>query len=374
MAEQPRLLIEARNRAVGIADGLIVEPEGRFDVVLRFPDADLRPGLINAHDHLHRNHYGRLGAPPYPDAYAWARDIQRRHRAAIARGREEPRRRALLHGAWKNLFAGVTTVVHHDPWEPAFDAAFPLQVVRIACADSLGMTPDLPGIVPDAPFCLHLAEGVDGGAAAELRELEARGLLGPNLVAVHAVGLDEAGIALFRGSGAALVWCPSSNLFLFGRTAPEALLAEGIDVLLGSDSLLTGAGDLLDELRCARATGLLDDARLEAAVGEVAARRLGLAPVRLEPGEPADLVVLSRPLLDASAADVELVVAGGGVRVAAPHVELGALAHRGSLATLSGVTRWIDRSPWKCGETMNRSRARADLPQEPAGQPTGSRG
>lgn len=326
MPERPRLLIEARNRTLGVADGLIVEPKGPFDLVLRFPNGDLRPGLINAHDHLHRNHYGRLGTPPYPDAYAWARDIQQRDRQAIARGRAEPRRQALLRGAWKNLRAGVTTVVHHDPWEPDFDDAFPLRVVPIACADSLGMAPALPGIVPEAPFCLHLAEGIGSDAAGEVRALQAKGLLGPNLLAAHGVGLDDPGIALFRGSGAALVWCPSSNLFLFGRTAPAPLLAEGVDVLLGSDSLLTSNGDLLDELRCARATGLLADDRLEAAVGEVAARRLGLAPARLDPGERADLVVLSRPLLDASAEDVQLVVAGGIVRVAAPHLRLGALA------------------------------------------------
>lgn len=345
MAEQPRLLIEARNRTVGLADGLIVEPEGAFDLVLRLPDGEVRPGLINAHDHLHRNHYGRLGAPPYPDAYAWARDIQQRHREAIARGRAKPRRQALLHGAWKNLFAGVTTVVHHDPWEPDFDDAFPLRVVKIAAGDSLGMTPDLPGIEQDTPFCIHLAEGVSGDAAREIRELHVRGLLGPNLLAVHGVGLDEAGIALFRNSGAALVWCPSSNLFLFGRTAPTPLLAEGVDVLLGSDSLLTGEGDLLDELRCARTTGLLDDTRLEAAVGEVAARRLGLAPAGLDPGERADLVVLSRPVLEASAHDVQLVIAAGTVRVAAPQLDLDALACRGSLATLGDVTRWIDGTP-----------------------------
>lgn len=323
MPEQPRLLIEARNRTLGVAGGLIVKPSGRFDLVLRFPGGDVRPGLINAHDHLHRNHYGRLGAPPYPDACAWAHDIQQRHRQTIARGQAKPRREALLHGAWKNLRAGVTTVVHHDPWEPAFDNAFPLRVVPIACADSLGMTPTLSGIEPETRFCLHLAEGTGSTAADEIRELHARRLLGPNLLAVHAVGLDHAGIALFRRSGAAVVWCPTSNVFLFGRTAPAPLLAEGVDVLLGSDSLLTGAGDLLDELRCARATRLLEDDRLEAAVGEVAARRLGLPPARLEPGERADLVVLSRPLLEASAKDVQLVVAGGIVRIAPSRLCLG---------------------------------------------------
>ena len=46
-----RLLIAARNRAIAIEDGIIVEPEGAFDIVLQCPDADVRPGLINAHDH-----------------------------------------------------------------------------------------------------------------------------------------------------------------------------------------------------------------------------------------------------------------------------------------------------------------------------------
>src|SRR5919107_1424808 len=115
-----RLLINARNRAVGIEAGRIVEPSGGFDIVLDVPDADIRPGLINAHDHLHRNHYGRLGEPPYRNAYLWAEHIQQRYRRRIAR-RRQPRRSALLAGAWKNLFAGVTTVVHHDRWEEDFD-------------------------------------------------------------------------------------------------------------------------------------------------------------------------------------------------------------------------------------------------------------
>ena len=69
----------------------------------------------------------------------------------------------------------------------------------------------------EGPFAVHLAEGVDAAAAAEVRELARRGLVGPSL------------------------------------------LAPGVDVLLGSDSLLTGAGTLLDELRCARELGALSD-------------------------------------------------------------------------------------------------------------------
>jgi len=338
-----RLLIEAADGALGVEGGRIVVPSGAFDVTLRVPDGLLHPGLVNAHDHLHRNHYGRLGDPPYANAYEWGRDIHARHAASIARGRALPRREALLYGAWKNLRAGVTTVVHHDVWEPPFDDDFPLRVVRVASAHSLGFGGELPTPVAGAPFAIHLAEGDDAESAAEVAALDARGLLTRDLLAVHAVGVDEGGIARLRESGAAIVWCPSSNQFLFGRTAPAALLAPGVDVLLGSDSLLTGDGSLLRELRVARELALVDDDRLREAVGAVAARRIGIEPPSLEIGARADIVVLRRPLLEADEADVMLVVAGGVLRVADPALipALGELADAGRLATQSGVARWI---------------------------------
>src|SRR6476619_8364421 len=138
-----KLLIEAGNVAVGVADGRIVAPSGRFDVTIRIPDGELRPGLINAHEHLHRNHYGRLGAPPYANAYEWGRDIHEREAERIASGKAVSRREALLCGAWKNLRAGVTTVVHHDRWELDFDRGFPLRVVPLPSAHSVGLEPEI---------------------------------------------------------------------------------------------------------------------------------------------------------------------------------------------------------------------------------------
>jgi len=335
-----RLLIEARNCTIAVEAGVIVAPTGRFDLALRFPDADLRPGLINAHDHLHRNHYGRLGAPPYADACEWGRDVQQRYRREIDAGRALPRREALLRGAWKNLFAGVTTVVHHDAWEAEFERDFPLNVVPLSSADSLGMVPLLGDIDRSGPWSLHLAEGTSQRAGREVEELDEAGMLDRHLLAVHGIGMDAAATGRFRASGAGLVWCPSSNLFLFGRTAPRELLAEGVDVLLGSDSLLTGDGDLLDELRLARSLRLIGDGRLEDAVGRTAERRLGLPEARLEPGERADIVVLARPLLEASARDVELVMVGGMPRVASTAIADQLQGLSGRLMTLNGVTRW----------------------------------
>lgn len=341
-----RLRIEADNGAVGIEDGIIVAPGGRGESVLRFPGCRVLPGLINAHDHLHRNHYGRLGTPPYTNAYAWGDDIQSTQGRWIARRQKMPRRQALMHGAWKNLVAGVTTVVHHDRWEADFDADFPLRVAQLPTADSLGREPALEGLAHgDGPYAIHLAEGVDPAAAGEVRELERRGLLTHRLLAVHAVGVDEDGVRRLRAAGAAVVWCPTSNLFLFGRTAPAELLAPGIDVLLGSDSLLSGAGSLLDELREARALGLVGDQRLLDAMGVTAARRLGIEPPSLAEGTTADLAIFRCSPLDARTQDVRLVIAGGVARVADAEsgLRLERAGARGVLRRFGRVDRWIDQ-------------------------------
>ena len=314
----------ADGAAVAVGRDRLVPPDGAFDLVVELGPGYLMPGLINAHDHLHRNHYPRLGSPPYEDAYAWGRDIHARWPADIARGRALDRRHALLFGALKNLLGGATTVVHHDRWEADFERGFPVRLARVRTVHSTGLEPGLEGARggdPDLPLCIHLAEGTTAAAAEEVRDLDARGLLDDRLLAVHAVGVDAEGTGRLRRAGAAVVWCPSSNLFLFGRTAPATLLRSGVDVLLGSDALLTGDGTLLDELRAARRLGALDDDRLLAAVGPTAARRLGLVPPSLAPGAAADLIHLRRPVLEASAADLDLVVVGGIPRLADPRHE-----------------------------------------------------
>lgn len=312
-----RYRLRSGSAAVTVHESLLAEPDADVDLLVDVAPGILRPGLVNAHDHLHRNHYPHLGYPPYADAYAWGRDIHDRYREEIARGRSVDRFDALLFGALKNLIAGATTVLHHDRWEPAFEGDFPVRVVRVPTVHSLGFDPD--GVRSAAadgtgPLCIHLAEGTTEEAADEVRQIDALGLLDERLIAVHAVGVDEAGIELLRERRACVVWCPTSNLFLLGRTAPERLLT-AVDVLLGSDALLTADGTLLDELRAARALGVLSDDALLEAVGTRAAARLGRPVQELEPGAPADLAVFDRPVLEAIAEDVQLVVVAGVPRL-----------------------------------------------------------
>jgi len=226
------------------------------------PDLDLSgltllPGLINAHDHLEFNLFPRLGRGPYANASEWAADIYRPDDPPVREHLRVPKSVRLFWGGIKNLLAGVTTVLHHNPYQPeVFESNFPVRVIRrFGWAHSLRFSPDIrkhyDAAPPDAPFIVHACEGTDRSAADEIRELDALGVLGPRTVIVHGVGLDSAGIALLKERGASLIWCPSSNHFTLGRTISPEVLNSGIPIALGTDSALTGQGDLLDELEVA---------------------------------------------------------------------------------------------------------------------------
>jgi cytosine/adenosine deaminase-related metal-dependent hydrolase len=69
-------------------------------------------------------------------------------------------------------------------------------------------------------------------------EAKAQGLLGPKVLAVHAVWLDRDDIDLLAASGTAVCLCPRSNAHIgVGRADVPGLLAAGVPLCLGTDSL-----------------------------------------------------------------------------------------------------------------------------------------
>ncbi|WP_425600802.1 amidohydrolase family protein [Frateuria edaphi] len=322
------------------------------------------PALVNAHDHLHVNAVPplRTGAP-FPNSYAWI-DAFQAHFAepSVVAALAQPKALRLRHGALKNLLAGTTCVVHHDPWHPSLDESdFPVALLRdfewsYALAGpnygppvraSFAATP------PQRPWMIHLAEGTDATARAELAELDRLGCLAANSVLVHGVGLAPRDVERVIAAGAAVVWCPGSNRALLGRTLDPRRLCHAGRLLLGSDSRLSGERDLLEELRLALDRYGLTPTQLLGLVTRDAARILRLAGRgRLSPGAHADLLVVEdrggdpvRSLLGLARSDIRAVVRDGLPRIADPDFAdwFAAFGIDTVPVTLDGRPKLIDR-------------------------------
>jgi 5-methylthioadenosine/S-adenosylhomocysteine deaminase len=162
-----------------------------------------------------------------------------------------------------------------------------------------------------APLHIHLHETEDEVARSiaehgvrPLERLRRLGLLGPGLIAVHAVHLDAQEIDLLARHGASVAHCPSSNLKLASGFAPVAqLAAAGVNVALGTDGAASNNRlDLLEEMRLAAllAKAVARDAEAMPAHAALRAATLGGAQAlglegqigSIVPGKAADLVAL----------------------------------------------------------------------------------
>jgi cytosine/adenosine deaminase-related metal-dependent hydrolase/ubiquinone/menaquinone biosynthesis C-methylase UbiE len=322
----------------------------------------LLPGLVNAHDHLEFGLFPNLGEGPYQNAAQWAADIHSTQTTVIARHRKVPRPVRLWWGAVRNLLCGVTTVCHHNPVTAELvDPAFPIRVASdFAWAHSLALEPELAGkfaaCQADLPFIVHAGEGVDEASAEEVFTLDRLRALDQRTVLVHGLACTPEAVSLINHRLAALILCPTSNKFLF-RRLPSLEFIRSIDnVVLGSDSPLTAAGDLLDEVRFAHEHIGLDANSLYAMVTNRAADvlRLRQGEGRIWPGSVADVIAVrdmglspAETLAQLTMAQIELVIVAGRVQLAGPSLfeRLPLGLRRGlQLLEVDGHRRWV-RAP-----------------------------
>ncbi len=293
----------------------------------------LLPGLINAHDHLEFNLFPRLGKGPYSNYEEWAADIYKPDQPPLHDHLSVPEDVRLWWGGLKNLLAGVTTVGHHNPYAPGvFEADFPVRVVRrFTWSHSLIFGRDIPGAFSsagtDTPFIIHLGEGSDRKSEEEIFTLHRLEALDSRTVVVHGVGLSVAGHELLRRCGAALVWCPTSNVFTLGKTLNPQTVASCPRMALGNDSALTAQGDLLDEIGFACRSAGATAERAYSLVTESAADVLRLREGEgvLRPGARADLMAIqdtlespAEALVKARSGQVELVILEGAPKLFSP--------------------------------------------------------
>ena len=164
----------------------------------------------------------------------------------------------------------------------------------------------------DLPVHVHVHE-TDHEVQASLREhgvrplerLRRLNLVSPNLIAVHAVHLNEEEITLLARHGASVVHCPSSNLKLASGLAPIARVAKaGVNVALGTDGAASNNRlDMFQEMRSAAllakavagdAQAMPADAALRAAtLGGAHALGLGERIGSIRAGKEADLTAVA---------------------------------------------------------------------------------
>ncbi|MDP2827592.1 MAG: TRZ/ATZ family hydrolase [Sulfuricellaceae bacterium] len=163
----------------------------------------------------------------------------------------------------------------------------------------------------ELPIHLHVQETLDEISQSlqqhhqrPIQRLHHLGLLGSNLIAVHAVHLQEDEMGLLARQGCHIAHCPVSNLKLASGIAPIQKLREhGINIGLGSDSAASNNRlDLFQEMRfaallakgssgMAEALPAFDTLRMATLDG---ARALGLDERigSLTPGKAADIVAI----------------------------------------------------------------------------------
>ena len=265
-------------------------------ISLAFENAMVLPGLINSHDHLDFDLFPRLGNRIYGSYTEWGSDIHQADKENIASVLRIPRELRIRWGIYKNLLAGVTSVVHHGTWLDT-----PQDLISITqTAESLHSLSGEKGwrrklLHPfrrQQQLVIHIGEGTTPECAKEVRELIRWNIFRRPLIGIHGIAMTEEQAAAFDG----VVWCPDSNFFLYGKTADIQQLRRRTTIVFGTDSTLTASWDIWQQLRLARELKMTDDAALWEMVTTGPARLWGLDHCGAIGEDPtADLVIAARP-------------------------------------------------------------------------------
>ena len=397
----------------------------RADRILDARHMAVLPGLVNGHTHLSQTFMRGL-ADDRP-LLRWLKEVIWPLQAAMT---PDDLYLAATLGLVENLRCGVTTVVQHHKLPGREHVAAVVQAaaalgIRMVLArgwvdmgatgepldrilsDLRWLHDDLYSAVRNPKFAIQIASGPlaawrcsddamrevtalarSWGAATHIHVSEAQdevemslqrcgkrpiewlaniGVLGPDVQLVHAVHVTDNELDLIAASGATVVHCPTSNMYLASGAAPvRKMLDRDISIALGTDG--SGSNNSQDLLECAKIGALLakhatgdaqallpadiirmltvDGARLWGPERENGRMGEGekpsptpplphsLLPGHLAPGAPADITIVnlnnarcqpvhsaaSALVYNASGADVHTVIVGGEILLDAGRV------------------------------------------------------
>ena len=259
---------------------------------LIFKDAMVFPGLINSHDHLDFNLFPRLGNHIYRNYVEWGDDIHVRNKGIIDKVLAIPRALRTQWGLYKNLLNGVTTVINHGPRLEIMEELITVhQQSRVLHSVQLEKNWKLKlnrPFIAGKPVVIHIGEGTDKKARAEIDTLHCWNLWHRPVIGIHGVAMTARQAANFK----ALIWCPDSNYFLLDASADIKQIKEKTRILFGTDSTVSAGWDIWEQIRLARKLGQVSDAELYHLLNRDAAEIWGLKNTgQLLPGMDADLVI-----------------------------------------------------------------------------------
>jgi len=262
--------------------------------VIDFNGALVFPGLINSHDHIDFNLFPSFQGGPYQNYTEWGEFIHRNYKSEIERILRIPERLRKEWGYYKNLVAGITTVVNHGiklhyPCE-FLNVFEDLQSIHSVQFDKYWKS-SLNNIFKiKKRVAIHIGEGIDILSKKEIDQVIHHNFLRRDLVGIHGIGMNVQQAGYFK----ALVWCPESNFFLFNTTAPIHQLKERTNILFGTDSTLTGRWNIWDHIRLARKTGMLSDLELFNSLTFSPGHFWGLNTGKVQEHAKADLIISKR--------------------------------------------------------------------------------
>jgi cytosine/adenosine deaminase-related metal-dependent hydrolase len=335
-------------------------PQGFETVPVTQTGGTVFPGLIELHNHLPYNILGLWQVPrTYTNRDQWSASSNPAYHQLItgpmqALGADPAVVPAIVrYVEIRALLAGTTTsqgialaksgIISHFKGlvrnvESTHDAQLPPAATHIADIDATDAEHFLARISGKQKLILHLGEGTDSrahDAFAALHLADGRWAITGNLIGIHCLALTPEDFTVYGQHGGSMVWSPLSNLLLYGQTAQlGAAMAAGVRVALGSDWAPSGSKNLLGELKVAHVVAptvganltTLDLVRMATTTPAALLgwdRHLG----SLEPGKRADLIVVAghatdpyRQLIDATEADLDLVMINGTPRAGRPEL------------------------------------------------------
>jgi cytosine/adenosine deaminase-related metal-dependent hydrolase len=287
--DQPVHITVRGEKIIGVTPDKPMEDAGRPEI--QFTDALAFPGLINSHDHLDFNCFSILGQEKYNNYTNWGTRIHENFKEEIEAIVKIPENLRAMWGMYKNLLAGVTTVVNHGPFLKIPDPLIniyqePQNLHSVGFEKKWKWKLNNP-LFKNRDCVIHTGEGSDELSHSEIDELIKYNFLKRKLIGVHGVAMDATQAEHFKG----LVWCPESNRVLLNEHAHVDQLKSNTRLVFGTDSTLTGSWNIWRHLRLARSLQLVSDQVLFSMVTDAAANLWKMNNGELSVGRDADIVV-----------------------------------------------------------------------------------